>query len=37
MSDFTASLKKRSDYGVTNFAKKEASDLAGAFKKVWGF
>lgn len=37
MSDFTASLKKRSDYGVTNFAKKEASDLASSFKKVWGF
>jgi hypothetical protein len=37
MSDFTASLKKRSDYGVTNFAKQEASDLAQSFKKVWGF
>ena len=37
MADFTASLKKRSDYGVTDFAKKEASDLAGAFKKVWGY
>jgi hypothetical protein len=37
MSEFTASLKKRSDYGVTNFAKQEASDLAGAFKRVMGF
>lgn len=37
MSEFTTSLKKRSDYVVTNYAKKEASDLAGAFKKVWGF
>ena len=37
MSDFTTSLKKRSDYGVTNFAKQEASDLAQSFKRVWGF
>ena len=37
MSEFTTSLKKRSDYVVTDYAKKEASDLAGAFKKVWGF
>jgi len=37
MTDFTASLKKRSDYGVTDFAKQEASDLAQSFKKVWGF
>jgi hypothetical protein len=37
MPDFINSLKKRADYGVTNFAKKEASDLAGAFKQAWGF
>lgn len=37
MSDFTASLKKRADYGVTNFAKQEASDLAASFKRVMGF
>jgi hypothetical protein len=37
MSDFTASLKKRADYGVTTFAKQEASDLAQSFKSVWGF
>ena len=37
MADFTTSLKKRADYGVTDFAKKEASDLAGSFKKVWGY
>ena len=37
MADFTTSLKKRSDYGITNFAKQEASDLASSFKKVWGF
>lgn len=37
MTDFTTSLKKRSDYGTTNFAKQEASDLASSFKKIWGF
>jgi hypothetical protein len=37
MTDFTTSLKKRADYGVTDFAKQEASDLAQSFKKVWGF
>jgi hypothetical protein len=37
MSDFISGLKKRSDYVVTNFAKKEASDLAQSFKRVWGF
>jgi hypothetical protein len=37
MPDFINSLKKRADYGVTNFAKKEASDLANAFKDSWGF
>lgn len=37
MPDFINSLKKRPDYGVTDFAKKEASDLAGSFKRVWGF
>jgi len=37
MPDFINSLKKRADYVVTDYAKKEASDLAGAFKKAWGF